>query len=154
MLSVTNSVRASGGEDVETDDIYRGRALAETQVGRSSSVNAIIQAVREVPNVSRVLVFENKGESVDEAGLGPRSIHVVVVGGIEQAIAEAIFQQTAVTVRYTGDIERTVTATNGQEFIVKFSRPQERTLFVNVNLVINSDYVDTTDTIRLSLIHI
>lgn len=90
LLTVTNSAPATNGLDIEDDATFKARVLIDRGADKTSSLQAIEDAVAAVDNVSAVKGFENTGNSTDGDGLPPGAVEIVTRGGDDTEIAEAI----------------------------------------------------------------
>ena len=119
------------GRDLETDADFRVRRQQLLSLPGSSTVEAILSAVGAVDGVTFINVIENDDSVTGPAPelLPPHSFEVVVEGGDDTAIAEAIFSEKPIGIQTHsgasgGDmISKTVTDSQGNEYTIDFSRP-------------------------------
>ena len=111
------------GRERETDPEFRLRSTQTAQIGGSSTIPAHLSAISNVPGVTSVNYFENVGSEVDMDGRPPGSYELVIVGGDDQDIAEALFGEKGTGIEQIGNTSETVTAINGQQFVMRWSRP-------------------------------
>lgn len=119
------------GRDVESDAEFRARRQQRLNLAGSSTVDAILSAVGDVEDVSFVNVIENDTSFVSPApdSLPPHSFEVVVEGGTELSIAEAIFNDKPAGIQaYSGagvneKVSLLVPDTAGNSHLIEFSRP-------------------------------
>ena len=104
-----------------------GRALAAKG---TSTADALIAAVRAVPNVRRAELFVNDTASTDANGIPAHSVAVVVDGGNAQAVADAVWAKKAPGVGTYGSTAQAVTDSFGQAHNVQFSRVSSKNCFV------------------------
>lgn len=88
--SVTNPLAATVGVAVETDAQLRTRQQYSTALPSRSIMDGTIGAVADVTGVVRYRGYENDTNTDDVNGIPPHSVALVVDGGDNQAIAEAI----------------------------------------------------------------
>lgn len=122
-VSVTNVLDAVPGAPVETDTQLRRRRDDTIRAGGSSPLDAVARAVGDVAGVTQVRVFENTSDSVDADGRPPHSLDVIVVGGENQAIAQALWSAKAAGIETWGSTTASVTDSAGVPRSVSFSRP-------------------------------
>jgi uncharacterized phage protein gp47/JayE len=102
--SITNPIAADFGRDRETNHELRNRYF--NQLGQNSSdvIAAITAAVSDINEVRQVKVFENDTEQTNSLGMPMKSVFAVVLGGLEEDIAKAIYTAKAGGIRAYGDI--------------------------------------------------
>lgn len=88
--TVTNPSAASLGAPVETDAALRLRQALSVSLPAMTVLAATVAAVEAITGVTEVAAYENDTGDVDENGLPPHSISLVVNGGDATAIATAI----------------------------------------------------------------
>jgi uncharacterized phage protein gp47/JayE len=88
--TVTNPLAAVIGAPVETDAALRERQSISTALPSLSVKDGINAAVAAVNQVQRLETYENDTNSTDVNGIPPHSISVVVEGGDETDICNAI----------------------------------------------------------------
>lgn len=88
-------------------------------------------------------------------GLPPHSVEVFVTGGVDDDIAEQLFDVVAGGIETWGDTLATVTDDSGNEQEVRFSRPTTVTIYVIVEIVPNDDWDATTgpNAVRDAIVH-
>lgn len=142
--SVNNPSSATEGDPVETDAELRLRQSRSTMIPSLTVMEGIIGAVASVPGVESYRGYENMTGSTDADGIPAHSISLVVAGGDSTAIAEAIAaKKTAGTGTY-GTTSITVTDEYGVTNAIKFYRPTDATISVEVSLTARTGYVSTT----------
>lgn len=148
------------GQDEEDDEQLRERAQDAVTGGGSATFDAIVSTlVNDVTGVSSVTVYENKTDTdnTGSGGLPPHSFEAVVFGGDPFDIAEAIFEEKAVTANDYGGahgtkVQETVVAdSNGQEFTIQFTRPTELDIDLTLDIVVNDEYIGD-DALRDSIV--
>lgn len=93
--SASNAAAASPGAPVESDPQLRVRQSESTALPSTGTIDGIYSAIKAVPNVTRLRVYENdgsgpNGNAPDTNGIPAHSIAVVVDGGDAFAIASVI----------------------------------------------------------------
>ncbi len=128
----TNEEDAIIGRNIEQDPDLKLRRAQELQIAGAATLEAIRADILEVENVTEVLVFENDSDIIDIDGRPPHTIDIVVQGGADQDIIDAIFLTKAAGIGTTGDISGTAIDSQGFGHTIEFSRPTEIEIFVDV----------------------
>lgn len=139
MESFTNELDASLGSEIESDPDAKQRVDSELQLAGSATLEAIKSELQARPNVEAVIVFQNKTMVVDMEGRPPKVLDIVVLGDDDQELAEAIFAVIGGGIETIGDISKTVIDSQGFEQLIKFSRPEEVDIYMEIDLVVNSN---------------
>lgn len=113
---------SAGGQDEETDNAYINRWQL-SKIDSYWNIDGIYSEILMVDGVESVNVNQNyEMEEVD--GMKPKSLSVVVQGGKDEDIAAAIFKKNDYVTETLGDVEVIVTDLQGEDRIIKFSRPK------------------------------
>jgi len=137
--SVINMADGTIGRDAETTDEARVRRSANLQVIGASALDAVVARVGdEVDGITSVIGFENTGDVVDASGRPPHSIELVVAGGLNQDIADKIWECKSGGIRAYGNTDVTVEDSTGRLHTVSFSRATAR--YVHVEVTVDSYY--------------
>jgi uncharacterized phage protein gp47/JayE len=107
-----------------------------------------------VAGVSAVSVKSNRSHVVDSEGREPHSVEVVVTGGLDQEIADAMWTVEPGGIKYWADmilggIEVTVTDSTGRPQTIQFGRPYSMALHARVRLSLYSEEVFPADGLSL-----
>ena len=145
--SVNNVAAATEGDPVESDAQLRRRQTNSTMIPSLSVMEGIIGAVASLQGVSRYRGYENDTATTNADGIPRNSISLVVEGGNSTQIAEAIAaKKTAGTGTY-GTTTVTVYDQYGIANAIKFFRPTNATITVEVSLTARTGYLSTTATL-------
>lgn len=142
---VENLQDAVLGNLVENDPEFRGRRNLTLGALGGGTPEAIKGIIADVPGVSEVVVFKNDEDFVDFNGIPAHSVEVLVTGGADQDIFDALtgdaFQKGAVSagIRQFGNINGTVTDSSGNIQPSAFSRLTQAPIFVDIVVITNSD---------------
>lgn len=150
--SVTNELQSVGGEGVESDPDLRQKAIDERNAGRTSSLQAIVNRVKAVENVSTAVGAENTGTVVDGDGRPPGSVEITARGGDDTDIANAILNSKAAGVETFGTESVVVVDSSGNNVTINFSRATLIEIFVKVDLTTNVAYDNAQDDVIRQLI--
>jgi len=137
-VAVTNLADAAPGTAAETDAQLRRRRDATIRAGGSSPLDAVRLALSKVDDVTQVRVYENAGDVTDADGRPPHSLDAIVVGGTDQAVADALWASKAAGIQTwapaTGGVSATVTDAGGESRAVAFSRPTDVDVYVSATI--------------------
>lgn len=161
--TVTNPADGATGRDIESDSAYRQRYFTELFRNALSVLEAMISVVSEQDNVIEVIGYENDTDApitIQNVSIDPHSIAMVVEGGLDQDIADAIRLKKTGGTGTTGttvvsdlpntdikffrpsiiDIEVTITTTAGPTFPADgVQQLKERTLnYINGDTAIDA----------------
>ncbi len=136
--SVTNPASATPGAEIDTDAQLRIRRENELSRAGSATVDAIRTDVLDVEDVTSVTVFHNPTSFVDANGLPPKTVEVLVIGGADQDIRDAILATVAAGIDTFGTTVGTATDSQGGVHTVRFSRPVEIDILVEIDLSIDA----------------
>ena len=137
---------ATQGRDEETNAALRLRRAQDIAATGNATVRAITGDVSSVSGVTHVHVFENDADGTDEDGLPPHSIEVVVLGGTDNDVAQAILDSKGAGIQDYGASSGTATDVEGNSETVYFTRPTEVSIYVDVELTKDADYPTDGDT--------
>lgn len=125
------------GTNLESDASFRVRREQELRAIGNAASDAIRQAVLAVTGVYGCHVFENYTDTTDGDGLPPHSVEVVVQGGDDTAVREAVFASVAAGVQTYGTTSGVFIDSQGVEHTVKFSRPTDMPIYVTINATVD-----------------
>jgi len=132
--SVTNPHDALIGRDRETDYALRLRRAFSVTTPSQSILEGIKGAVANLPNVVQVQTYENKTDVTNAFGLPPHSFSVIVQGGADNAIADAIFLREPVGSGQYGNVTVPVFDEFGFQHYVTFMRPPIVPIWIRVEV--------------------
>jgi uncharacterized phage protein gp47/JayE len=133
--SVINLLDATLGRNIETDEELRLRRVDELTGQGKSTVDAIRAGLIDpdiTPGVTAATVFENITNVTDADGIPPGHIEALVQGGEDQDIWDTLWDFRGGDTH--GTEVGTVVDSEGTEQTVKFSRPTEVEIHVEVTL--------------------
>ncbi|WP_371441229.1 hypothetical protein, partial [Eikenella sp. HMSC073A11] len=126
---------AVAGRVAESDEDLRARY--ETGVyalGAATHATILANLKRDIPTARDIHVFENDTDT-QVGDLKPHSIKVLIDGGKDDEIAQAIYRVKAAGINTNGDIAKTITTPTGNQ-IIRFSRPAYRYIWVQATLTL------------------
>lgn len=119
--SFTNSL-INGGRYRETDEELRERFKQSPALLGKATARAIKSAVLALEGVSDVSVGQNKTMQTDSEGRPPKSLEVVVKGGIDEDIAETLYETVGAGIELYGSTDTEIEDENGLPYKVYYSR--------------------------------
>ncbi|VDG32893.1 hypothetical protein [Lactobacillus brevis] [Lactiplantibacillus mudanjiangensis] len=140
VVAVTNPNAAVGGGDAETDTAYRARVKASRLSHSASADDGIKAAVENVAGVIQAKVVDNNTMETDQYGNPPKVVHIYVIGGADDEIAEAIRTSVALPGRTYGDITKTLVNLSGDERQISFSRASQTPVYFKLDVKTNDDF--------------
>ncbi len=132
--SVINLLDADLGSDEQTDEDLRTTRELELAASGSSPPDAIRAELLKVEGVTSATVFYNDTDVTDGDGVPPHSVECLVQGGDDQDIFDTVFAAVAAGIGTHGTETGTATDSEGVSHTMKFSRPTEVTIYVDITL--------------------
>lgn len=147
LLSVTNNEAFFNGQDEETDEALQDRYYESLSKVGSRRVEAIeANVLDEVPGVRSCVVIENDTHEFDAEGRPPHSFETVVLGGEDEAIAQAIFEKKSGGIRAFG---KTTTVTikdrRNIDHLIGFTRATTIPIYVKIYREVNEFFPSNGD---------
>ena len=140
--SVRNRIEGILGRDEESDEDLRTRRLIALANPAAATRDAIVAAVRAVDGVSDVYLIENIEVTVDGDGRPGKSFEVIVNGGSNADVAQAIWDTKPAGIETTNrNTAAAVTAydSDGNAHDVYFSRPAVKDIYIEVDYTLFSE---------------
>jgi uncharacterized phage protein gp47/JayE len=132
---VINVLDATLGNDVQTDASLRVARIAQLAAPGIGTPNAIRAAVLQVSGVTSCTVFVNNTDLINSDAMPPHSVEVLVQGGTDAAVAAVLFGQIAAGIAFQGSTSVVVVDSQGVNQTVKFSRPTNVLIYVDITVV-------------------
>lgn len=139
-VSATNLEDALPGRNLETDAEVRARRLASVSNSAVSTMEALQGSVAAVNGVLKSRIYENSSSSTSIDNIPAHCICAVVLGGQEQDIANVVFNKKSPGCGTYGNKTCTVVDVYGQNNTVKFTRPDQAEISVNVTIKAFNSY--------------
>jgi uncharacterized phage protein gp47/JayE len=151
--AVRNPLDAVVGADLETAAALRIRREDELRAVGGAALDAVRADVMAVDGVTACTVFENTGSTTDGDGIPPKAIEVMVSGGADQAIREAIWASRSAGIETHGGVTGTVLDSQGVSHAIEFSRPTEKLVYLDVDVVHDASFpADGDDQVKAQLV--
>lgn len=136
--SVYNYLVIGASRPVESDEDYRARL--NLNLGYSvGSYDAVWMRLMSIKGVSFVSVRENLSRDPVN-GISNAGLAITIQGGLEDEVAQGIYNAIPVGIVTNGNIEKSVKDLNGGNHIVRFSRPVEVPLEISMSITIYKDF--------------
>lgn len=139
-INPQDAALGTNAESYESLHVRRELDLARSAEGSPAAMRA---ALLDLDNVRGASVFVNR-ESYAVGGIPAKGVHVIVLGGDELDIANAIFDNGGLAPAYAGSTEVTLTTPEGNAHVVKFSRPTEVPIYVTFDLEVDAEEYTNT----------
>lgn len=156
--NVTNTGVVVVGAEPQTDKELHLEQQKATSNTSYRQIDAIYSGLLNVSGVEFARVYQNTGMTTDSRGIKAKSVAAVVVGGTNEDIAQAIAKKSANINSFFGTTEVDVTDNQGQVNKIKFSRPEEVEIDVEVNITVTDSSLfpastqDAIDQIKQNII--
>ena len=144
--SITNTAAATLGAPVETDAALRLRQEQSTELPALSITGGLYGALKNLPGVTQVKIYENDTKVTDGDGVPANSICVVIEGGNAVTIAQTIQLYKGQGCGTYGSTSETAYDQAGIPITINFDAPTQDTILVNLTLTPLAGYVSTTGT--------
>jgi hypothetical protein len=128
-VGVTCASTVVAGSGPESDEELRVRQQISTQITAAREAESIVAAVQNVDGVTFAQIYENPTDAVDAKSIPSGGVCVLVVGGGDVAITDAIYSRLSCMTRTFGNA-----ATEYDTISVAFQRPVDVPVAVAVNV--------------------
>ena len=139
--SVTNPEDETTGRNQETDTEFRIRRNESLAIAGVATLDSIVDKVGQITGVIKSVGFENTSLITDVDGRPAKSFEIIVQGGANATIGQTIWNSKPAGIESYGDVSETITDASGTEQTVKFSRPTEVDIYVQVDYTIFDEEV-------------
>ena len=143
--TVNNPSDATVGTDEESDSALRIRRAKSVAFASQSLFESLFSAVANLDGVIQTVVLENDSNATDGNGQEPHSVQVLVDGGDDTEIAEAIFNEKCVGISTVGSTTIGVLDSIGVSHDISFQRPTTVDIYIIVNLTTDASYPGNGD---------
>lgn len=134
--SVYNDSAIIGGSEQETDDELKARYYDSLQDTRGSNIPAINAKLRSL-GLDSFRVRENRTKTEVMVGgvlMPPHSIAATVFGGVDEEIAEALFNTKAGGIDMKGDKKVVVTSEDGVPYDILFTKATGTSVYIKLEI--------------------
>lgn len=148
VASVNNpAAQLTTGQNEEQDGALRLRRQKSVALSSSGFYDALLAALLNIPDVTSAAIYENTTGSTDGDGIPGHSIWVIVAGGTDADIAQAIYAKRNAGCGMYGSISYTITRLNGAPFVISWDVVSSEELYMKFKLDALSGNITTTATI-------
>ncbi|NRO92498.1 baseplate J/gp47 family protein [Lactobacillus helveticus] len=140
VVSVTNPKNVSDGQDDEDDESYRNRLIMENTAKPGPTENGIKSALSNLTGVREVSIVSNDTDKVDSYGNLPESIHIYLLGGNRQDIANTLIDCLPAGCVLNGSQAVNAIDMSGNEKTIKFDFATDKPIYVKVNIQTNDQW--------------
>jgi len=140
--SVTNPASSSLGMALENDAKLRQRQALSVAIPSQSKTDSIKGAIFSLEGISRCKTYENDTGAVNQLGLPPHSLCVVVSGGDANEIAQIMRAKKSLGCGWYGNLIVPVINTFGDEERVSLYRPDIVDIGFKLNMTGSSEYTE------------
>ena len=135
VVSVINSSAAiTVGQAEETDAQLRTRRAQSVSNPASGYLNGLLGVVLALEGVTEAALYENDGDTVDGNGIPAHGIWLVVSGGANSDIANAIYNKKSYGANMKGSVSVNITTASGLQFTALFDRPTATNLYIQFTI--------------------
>lgn len=136
--AVTNLIEPTYGNLEETDVELRQSYIAKSALRSNTMIDSITaELLNNVTDVESASGYENETDETDERGLPPHSIEIIVDGGNETEIAQAILNKKAGGIQTYGSTTVNISGVYGDSIPISFNRPEY--LYTWLKVVLHGD---------------
>lgn len=151
--SVNNpGVAISKGTNEETDAELRERRKRSVSISNQGYVDGLAAALENLSDVTKVSVYQNRGNTTDADGIPGHSIWVVIQGGTDAEIGQVMDNKVAGGVGMKGNQSVNVLQSDGQVATYYFDRPSAQTLYVKLDITPLNGQTIVYDDIKSALV--
>lgn len=144
--SVINQTTSQLGVSVESDLKLRQRQALSVAIPSQSKIDGIKGALFGLSGVSRCKTYENNEGEVDELGLPPHSVCIVVAGGDANEIAQIMRAKKSMGCKYFGNTQVTVQNTFNEPEQISLHRPNVINIGFQINMQASTEYTNEIGT--------
>jgi len=135
VVSVNNpSAPLEVGQNEETDAQLRVRRQQSVALASNGYLNGLLGTVLNLAGVSEAVIYENVTNSVDIYGIPAHGIWLVVEGGANTDIGNAIYEKKSYGANMKGTVEVDIITPSNFNFIAKFDRPTAVDLYIRFDI--------------------
>ena len=154
--TVTNPYAAEEGDAEESDAAARRRRRMTLALQSVSLSEAIVSGVNDLPGVKSMAFRENVTNApitIEGVTLGPHSVYACVDGGLDNDIGLMLLRKKSMGAGWNGNTTVTVQDPySGQDYAVKFDRPEEVNIYMQVTVRAGAPFADVPNTIRAAIL--
>jgi uncharacterized phage protein gp47/JayE len=150
--SVSNPYSGILGTDRETDSELRARYKVAKFGDGSNLTESLYSALYALSGVESVIIIENETDvtlGLPNPPVPPHSFAVIILGGVSQDIAQAIWNNKPLGIGTFGSTSVVVYDSQAVAKTIKFERPTAVDIYVDVSITVGDDFApDGVDQIK------
>lgn len=154
--TVTNPNPATLGREEESDLAARRRRRATLALQTVALPEAIVSGLFDLDGVRSVLFRENVTDAplvIEDQTLDPHSIFVCVAGGTDADVAAELLARKSLGAGWNGTtVVNVVEPVSGQEYEVKFQRPEAVPIYASVTVRQGAEISDPVALVRSAIV--
>lgn len=139
------------GEDTETDSELKARRKESMGISTQGYREALKAALLNTADVTYAQVYENESNSTDADGIPGHSIWVIVQGGTDANVAQAIYTKRNGGCGMKGSTTYNIPQEEGTVFQVAWDRPSTTDAYIEFDITPIVDHIVDTNAIKLAL---
>lgn len=143
--TITNAADAVLGRLVETNAEFSSRREVSLALAGKSILDSMVSAVQTLSGVSEVKGHENATDAVDGLGLPEHSTELVVLGGDDNQISQAIWSKKAPGIESFGNTTGVAIDIFEGEHDIDFERPTTIDIWIRSNITFIGDIPSNAD---------
>lgn len=133
--AVTNMLEPTYGRKKETDIELRQAYIAKSALRSNTMIESIVaELLNNIKDVESASGYENDLDVVNERGMPPHSVEIIVEGGDNTEIAKAILRRKAGGIQTYGKVVVNVPGEYGDTIPIRFNRPEYLITWLKVKL--------------------
>lgn len=137
------------GRNTETDAQFRVRRQRSVALNSSGYINGLDGLILSLDGVTDARLYENYTNVTDVNGIPPHCIWVIVEGGSNADIGNAIYSRKTPGTNMKGDVEFPIITPSSSIFTAKFDRPESENLYIQFEIKrTNPTHVFSLDAIK------
>jgi uncharacterized phage protein gp47/JayE len=144
--TVTNPTDASLGQEEESDAELRVRRKQSVSISARNTIESIAAELINLDGVTEVKVLENVTDTTDDNGIRPHGTLSIVDGGDDTEIRQAIWDNKTGGSPTDGSDIGNIVDSQGITQEIRFSRPTDVDIYIDVTIIKNSSYPADGDT--------
>lgn len=135
VVSVNNpSAAITVGENEETDAQLRTRRTQSVSNASSGYLNGLLGTILALPGVTEAALYENLTNVTDANGIPAHGIWLIVSGGANSDIANAIYNKKSYGAAMKGSVSVDIVTASNTQFVAQFDRPSAVNLYIQFTI--------------------
>lgn len=128
------------GRDREKDEEYRIRRKKNVNITAQHTIDSIYSRLTSLFGVRDTRILQNVTDETDELGIPGHSVWIIVQGGIDEEIAQAIYSVIPVGIgMHGGDTVEVKSQVTDQVYDITFDRPDEIHPYIDVTIMVTDE---------------